>query len=159
MFKKIILSSLVLGTLAVPLAASASVSFPYWGPLVICSGSNAGDPGAAPTEGTTPLKQCTSFCNVVEEAQALLYFGMTLAAFALLPAMALWGAFQVIVGGANPESVKKGRKTIFNAIIGAGIALSAFLIISTFLWLIGNNNASAGPPVQGVSWPNVQCSK
>ncbi|MFA4845827.1 MAG: pilin [Patescibacteria group bacterium] len=50
-------------------------------------------------------------------------------AFALL--MFIWGGFQWLVSGGEPEKVKKGKETLKWAVIGLVVILGAYMLIST----------------------------
>ncbi len=59
-----------------------------------------------------------------------------IASIAVLPFMIVWGAYQLLMAGSNPEKVIEGRHTITWAIVGYGLLLlskSIELIIQNFL--------------------------
>jgi hypothetical protein len=129
-----------------PLASAQDVGIPYWGsnpPVLSCSGQYLELGGRQP---------CTSVCDILRTLQRAIYFGITLVLFVLAPIMFLAGGIMVAMGGANPGILSMGKTTLWRAFIGTVIALGAFLIIATFLWLVGN------PARGGVAWPQIQCN-
>ena len=48
----------------------------------------------------------------------------------------IYGGFQFIVGGSNPGSVEKARKTITNAIIGLIIAIASIGLVNYIFSII-----------------------
>lgn len=113
------------------------IGFPFWGPLVACDG-----------------EVCTDLCQLLDLGQRVVFFGLTLLVIIIAPAMFAYGAFLMITSGGSEQRVTSGRKVITSAAIGLAIALLAFVIVATFLWLIGNR----GEGEERVSWPNIQCA-
>jgi hypothetical protein len=64
---------------------------------------------------------------------------MTAAAIMFL-AMLLLGAFRVLRGGDNPESLKKGYATIVWSAIGLGIVVASFVVVKLLGSLLGIQN-------------------
>ncbi|MFH0890423.1 MAG: hypothetical protein V1856_00120 [Candidatus Liptonbacteria bacterium] len=130
-----------------------SVSFPYWPtaarPLISCSGDYSG----YQNEGTIPAKTCTSLCDVIQTFQRILYFVMTLVLFIGAPLMFVVGGGMIFFAGASPSLLERGKKTVWAAVIGVVLALSAYVIIGTLLWLVGNDPSNPAH----VSWPNISC--
>jgi hypothetical protein len=127
-------------------------SFPYWGPLVSCEGSYE-----ALYSITTPvpgIKVCRDLCDVYSTVQRIIYFAMTVAILFFAPAFLVIGGILMIVGGST-KVLQIGKGMLKNTIIGIAIALSAFLIVNTFLWLLAvpKNDRGAG----GVAWPGIVC--
>lgn len=108
----------------------------YWGPLVACGG-----------------QVCHSLCDLVDLGQHLTAFGISLVIFAIAPVMVVYGGVKMVISAGSPERLKEGKKIVLNGVIGIAIALGAYLIISTFLFIMG---VAAGG--QGVQWPNIQCT-
>ncbi len=129
-------------------AASAIPGIPYWGPLVSCTGdyANTGSPSGAVTA------KCTSLCDIFKTIQNVIYFAMTVALFAIAPVFIVVGGIMMLMAGGSPERFKKGGKIVSGTFIGLAIVLGAFLIVNTFLYILGN------PKGSGVSWPNITCS-
>ena len=140
MIKFLLGAVLVLISIALPfvaLAHNASVWLTgYWGPLVACDG-----------------QVCRSLCDLVDLGQHLTAFGITLVIFAIAPVMVVYGGVKMMMSAGSPEGIKQGRGIILNAVIGIAIALGAYIIISTFLLVMGI--ATGGT---GVQWPNIQCT-
>ncbi len=136
-------------------AQTSNVEFPYWPdkttPLLSCSG-----------DYTNPSStQCRSLCDVISTFQRILYFIMTLILFVGAPIMFILGGGMIFFAGTNPSLLEQGKKVIWGAVIGVVLALSAYIIVGTFLWLIGNPEAgkkdAQGNSVQRVSWPDISC--
>ena len=60
-----------------------------------------------------------------EELWNLLMKGVLWAAVPITTAMVLWGAFQILTAGGDPEKVKSGGKTVLYAAMGFGLVLIA----------------------------------
>lgn len=127
--------------LLAPILASAA-SFPYWGPLASCTGTN-----------------CRSLCDLLVTAQNVIYFLMTLAVLALAPIMIVIGGIMMLVSAGSEGGISKGRKMVTGAVIGIAIALGAFIIINTFLWAIANTAelAKSGLTIGTSGW-TIQCT-
>ena len=127
----------------------------YWGPLLSCTGNyNQVVPPGTDPKGVKNI--CTSFCDILQTGQNVIDFAMTLALFIGVPVMITLGGILLMISGAGGEEEKRkaAKDMIVSAVIGAGITLGAYLILSTFLWLFGNGPTSA---VQ-VSWPEIKCN-
>lgn len=151
-------------------AHAAGVGFPYWPnastPLISCSGDYTG----YQHEGSVPPVTCTSLCDVIETFRRILYFAMTLILFIGSPLMFVIGGGMVMFAGANPQLLATGKKTIWGAVIGVVLALAAYVIVGTFLWMIGNPPEGSKVPVKNekgedvlvdaprASWPDVSCN-
>lgn len=114
----------------------------YWGPIVSCT---------ARYSGGSNLPPCTSLCDILYTIRNAIYFGLSLILFVLAPIMFLAGGVMVVFGGTNPSIISRGRSILWGTLWGVVIALGSFLIVATFLWLLGNPSA--------VSWPQIQCNK
>lgn len=126
------------------LASAAEARFPYWGPLVSCTG---GDPTS-----DVP-KTCTSVCDLFATGQNIIYFMMTLAVLAIAPIMIVIGGIMMLVSAGSETGISKGRKMVTGAVIGIVIALGAFIIVNTFFYVL--SIATGGSPR---SWFEIQCS-
>ncbi len=131
---KFLLGAVLVVTFFLPSLVSAGI--PYWGPLVACDG-----------------QVCKSLCDLITLGQNLTSFGITLVVFAIAPVMVVYGGVKMMMSAGSPEKIKEGRGIILNAVIGIAIALGAYIIISTFLLVMGI--ATGGT---GVQWPNIQCT-
>ncbi|MBI4094514.1 MAG: hypothetical protein HY436_01770, partial [Candidatus Liptonbacteria bacterium] len=108
----------------------------YWGPLVSCGG-----PGQGP---------CISVCDLLHTTQHVIYFGLTILLFVVVPLAIAWGGMLILVGGSttitagtSTQKVLTGKKYITGAVMGAVIGLAAFLIVNTVLW-IGVSTSATG---------------
>jgi hypothetical protein len=143
---------------AAPVAHADSRVFPagYWGPLLSCTGNyNEVVPAGVNEDGVT--KTCNDFCDILYTGQNIIDFAITLVIFVGAPIMIAAGGIMYMVG--NPLTGEKdnkhsaAKKIIVSAVVGTAIVLGAYIILSTFLWLFGNNSDS---DIQ-VSWPNIEC--
>ncbi len=114
--------------------------FGWWG----------GDTGLVACDGEV----CTSLCQLLDLIQHIIYFGLSLLIFAITPIMLLLGGGMIMMSRGE-EMLSKGKKIVTSTVVGLLIGLSAFVIISTFLWLIGNNTRESGE--SRVSWPDIEC--
>lgn len=135
--------------LAPSIASAHNIGIPYWGggdnPILSCTGQYLAPD--VPAE-----KKCTSVCDIIHTLQHTIYFGITLVLFALAPIMFIAGGIMVVLGGANPAIISTGRTILWRTVIGVAIALGSFLIVATFLWLVGNKGTG------GVAWPQINCA-
>lgn len=76
---------------------------------------------------------------VLNGIQIALFLAAYLAAFFIL-----YGGFLFITGGSNPSQIEKGRKSIFNAVIGLVIAMSAIAITNFIFNIIGPVSPNQG---------------
>lgn len=136
-------------------AHAASRVFPagYWGPLLSCTGNYN---QVVPESGPLKDKTCDSLCDLLYTGQNVVDFAMTLVIFVGAPAMITFGGIMLLIAGTGgaDEKRKMAKDIIVSAVIGLAITLSAYLILSTFLWLFGNGPDSRAK----VSWPNIECS-
>lgn len=150
-------SLIIVGSLLVPFFASATggacvVQTPnigltgYWGqnpPLLPC--------GVTGPNGEPPVDclEC-GICGLLMLGQRIIYLMLSLLIFIVAPVRFIWGGFYILVSRGSGEMVNRGRQIITHTVIGLLIGFSAFLIIQTFLWLLGGN---------GLSWPNINCQR
>ena len=142
---------LVFVALAVPFVASAEqpVTFPYW------PGAN-GQPPLLPCTGL----ECVNLCQLLWLFQRVIYFAMTLAVVGFAPLFIVWGGILILISGGSQERLSKGKTVLTSTFIGILISLGAFLIVNTFLWLMGNTQGYIDPKTNRpayVSWPNIAC--
>lgn len=124
----------------------------YWGPILSCTG-NYNEVVPVGAEGVADT--CDSFCDLLQTGQNVVDFAITLVIFVGAPAMITFGGIMLLIAGSSgvEEKRKMAKDIIVSAVIGVGITLAAYLILTTFLWLFGNGPNSR---VQ-VSWPNIEC--
>lgn len=98
---------------------------------------------------------CSDFCQILDLINNLVYFGLTILIYVIAPIRIVIGGF-LIMTSAQSERLSKGKSMIKSTAIGIAIALLAFVIVATFLWVIGNNAAGSGEP--RVAWPEIACA-
>lgn len=100
--------------------------FPYWPndgcPIVSCS--REGNP-------------CENLCQLLQTGQRIVAFGATFLIFALAPLFFAIGGVMIIVASGSPQNLDRGKRILYSALIGLLLAMGTFLIINTFLWLLG----------------------
>lgn len=141
--KKVFFKGIIWMTgLGLPLVSLAeggfSPSIPFWGPLLkgVCN-----DGGI-----------CSNLCELFRLGQNVIYFGLTILLFAIGPTAFIIGGIMILTAGGSEDRMKKGRRVITAAVLGIAIGLGAFLIINTFLGLIGG---SLGTGEEG--WARFSC--
>lgn len=138
----------ILAVFVLPVYANAA------GPTVadLFTGGYWGNPatGLMACEG----KICTSLCQLLDLLNNLLFFGLTILIYIIAPIRFIIGGFMIMIGGTS-EGLSKGKAMIKGTVIGLLIALGSFIIVATFLWLIGNNSSGSGQA--RVSWPEIEC--
>lgn len=117
----------------------------FWGPLLTCSAA-PGDVEINPSS-YQPV-QC-GFCELLHTVQHFIYFGITLVVYAFAPVLLAVGGLFILLGGGSPEWYGKGKSIVTGTIYGLAITLGAFIIVNTFITLIGP---------EGVNWTSVSCS-
>jgi hypothetical protein len=58
---------------------------------------------------------------------------MSVAIFIIAPVSFLVGAIMLMISGASPEMLGRGKKVLTGAVVGIVIVLCSYLIVSTFL--------------------------
>jgi hypothetical protein len=123
----------VFALLIVPFVASAqTVHTNVWdpsiikGPLITCTGDGSGG-----------FSACQSFCDLVATFINVIYWGIGLVLWVLAPIFFAVGGVIYLIAGANAESISRARKTLIGTVIGVLIVVSAWLIINTFVTVIG----------------------
>ena len=114
------------------LADSAPINSNVWnptilqGPLVTCTGAGAG--------GT---KTCTNLCDLISTAANVVYFGIGVVIWIIAPIMIAWSGIRLVFSRGNPEATSGARKMIWGVVIGLFIVLCAYLIVYTFISVLG----------------------
>lgn len=140
MTKKFIFSLFALTVILLPSFASAASStytaptIPYWATngLVSCTGN-----------GTTP---CTSLNDLVNTAENIIYFAITIALLVIMPFLFVWGGIMFMFSQGKPEGIGKARKILTGAVIGLCIVLGAWLIVNTLVKVLGISSYVGGFP-------------
>lgn len=102
----------------------------------------ANDPTQIKNSATVPIKlpnPLGSTQTIPQLIDKIVNFLITIASFTILPAMIVWGAFQILMSAGKPEAVKAGRETITWAVLGY-----ALLLISKGIILIIQEVLSKG---------------
>lgn len=140
MVKKIFLiatlATIVLSVIALPVVAQAQTApniWPagYWGPILSCTGDYTGTTNATP---------CVNLCNLVQTIINILYFGISIAIFIVAPILFIVGAIMIMLAGASPELLSRGKKTLTGTFIGLILVLSSYLIVSTIVTVLHISN-------------------
>jgi hypothetical protein len=139
-------------------ASADGTSIPYWADqqgLLSCTG-NYYDIVQGTTSG---LKKCESFCDLLTTAQRIVNFAITVVLFIGVPVMLVYGGVMLLTSATAEERRSTGKKAIVSALIGAAIMLGAYLILNTFLWLVGNGTSVTGYGAGEIhiAWPRIQC--
>jgi hypothetical protein len=74
----------------------------------------------------------TESCSVgslVTLAIRIVYYLITMA-FSVTLLFMLWGGLQMLMSAGNPEGVKRGKQTIYYALLGFAIVMCSYIIIS-----------------------------
>ncbi len=137
----ILISLGLVGVFLIPVVVSAAGidSLIYWGPLVACQDKEGG--------------VCTSLCDLTTLADNLIRFGFTILLIVIAPIMIVVGGGMILIAGASEKLLSQGKTILKGAVVGVVLALFAYTIVATFLWLIGNNQSGTR-----VSWPEVNCN-
>ena len=100
---------------------------------------------------TQEFPQACTLCDLMQLFNRVIYF----TAFKFTPIFAslmfVIAGFMIILAGANPENVNKGREMFKLTIIGVVIIYAAFLITNTIIQTIAGDNKVAG------SWFSLEC--
>lgn len=139
---KVLMLLIVGSSLVLPVVASASSSGQYtnpslwptgfWAPngLVSCTGNYIPGSGA---------NSCTNLCDLIGTIINIIYFAMSIAIFIVAPIMFVVGSIMVMVSGANPEMLGRGKKVLLSTVIGLVIVLCAYLVVATIISVLGIN--------------------
>ncbi len=130
MTKKYIFYLLAAGVILFPsfvFAAAPSV-FPtgFWGPLVSCTGNGGGG-----------LPSCASMCDLIQTFENVIYFGISVAIFIIAPILFAWGGIMYMISRGKPEGTGAAKKILTGALIGVLIVLGGWLIVNTFVGVLG----------------------
>ncbi len=123
----------------VAFGASAAVKSNVWnpsilqGPLVTCLGS-----------GTNPAVPytCTSVCDFVSTFANVVYFFIGVVIWIIAPIMVAISGIMLMLSQGNPGKRDNARKMITGTVVGLLIVISAYLIIYTFIKVIGGTTLS-----------------
>jgi hypothetical protein len=91
------------------------------------------DPSLSPLAGAFANKHCNPNTLALNIVQFILgVAGMAAVLFIVI------GGFQMILGGASADNVKKGKQTLTWAVIGLAIILLAYTIVAVVQFSVGN---------------------
>ena len=131
----IVLVSLIV-ILGVPLFARAdnATGIPYWatGGLISCTGNymNASPTGPYGAGSNPP---CRSVCDLIQTFVNIIYFAITICLFVLSPIFFAVGGIMMMVSGANPEMLSKGKSVLLSTVIGIAVVLCSYMLVFTFV--------------------------
>lgn len=130
-----------------PTVSHAQGFTPYWGPILSCTGDYL-----SKTTPPSGMKPCTSYCDILATAQNAIKFILTILFVIIIPAFTVAGGIMMMISGGKPDMYKKGLNTIKGAVIGLVIAMSAGVIVNTFVWLLGTTSG-----ITTANWWNIKC--
>jgi Type IV secretion system pilin len=138
-FAKIALGIILISSVAFPFIASAYTTPNlwgnppgFWGPLVSCTGNYLSQNG----DGSTPTP-CTNLCNLIGTIINIIYFALSIAIFIVAPISLIAGGIMIMLAGANPEMLGRGKKVLTSAVVGLVIVMCSYLIVNTALVAFG----------------------
>lgn len=108
------------------------------GPITLCVG--------APTtnSGNNNLPTCSNVCDFIVEVEQVIYYMIAVVIWIIVPILVAVGGIMIMLAGANPEMLGRGKKTITGAIWGMIIVLCAWVIIYTFVHAFGGLSKYVG---------------
>jgi hypothetical protein len=109
------------------------------GPLLLCTGTGGGDTG-----GGVDYYACSNLCDLIAEIANIIYFMIGVVIWIITPILVAVGGIMIMLGGANPEMISRGKKTITGAVWGIVIVLLAWLIVYTFVNAFGGLSKYVG---------------
>ncbi len=152
--KAVILGLGLVVSLALPQLSSAAINsgdacsgIPCWGPVITCTGNYLDENSA--------VQPCTNICDVVYTVRNIIYIVLTFLLLGAAPALFLAGGVMVLIAGANPGLLEKGKKTLWAAAVGVALALGSYVIIATLFWALQPRVSSTGQG--GIAWPDITC--
>lgn len=108
------------------------------GPLTVCVGASSVN-----TNGTT-LPVCSNVCDLVAQIANIIYYAIAVVIWIITPILIAVGGIMIMLGGANPEMLGRGKKTITGTVWGVVIVLIAWLIVYTFISAFGKLGSYVG---------------
>lgn len=108
----------------------------FWGPIVWCTGSfiatqNPTNPTPG-TSGQTP-PTCTNLCDLVGTFVNVIYLALSIAIFIIAPLSIVVGGLMIMLAGANPEMLGRGKNVLKSAVVGLVLVLCSYLIVNTVI--------------------------
>lgn len=114
-------------------AKSAGVNSNVWspgilkGPLVTCTGTGTGKVPYA----------CESLCDLVSTFANVVYFFIGVVIWIVTPILFAWSGLLFMLSQGNPGRQGDAKKMITGTVIGILIVLCAYLIVFTFIKIVG----------------------
>jgi hypothetical protein len=110
----------------------------FWGPLLSCNGNylgrnSDGTGGTDSANNPNTVPACTSLCDLIDTFINVIYFVMSIALFIVAPVACVVGGIMILVAGASPEMLGRGKKVITSSVIGIIIVLCSYLIVNTVI--------------------------
>ncbi|MGC9598851.1 MAG: hypothetical protein ABSE18_00485 [Minisyncoccia bacterium] len=127
-----LVGALALFAIMAPYLAFAAINSNVWspailkGPLVTCTGAGGG--------GTS---SCSNLCDLVSTAANVIYFGIGVVIWIIAPIMIAWSGIRLLISRGSPEKTSEARKMITSVVIGLLIVLCAYIIVYTFVHVLG----------------------
>lgn len=106
------------------------------GPLVTCSGAPVIYDAANP-QGRPNNEACYSLCDLVATAANVIYFGIGVVIWIIAPIFVLWAGILLLTSTGNPAKASEAKKMITGIVIGLVIVLCAYLLVYTFVNILG----------------------
>ena len=119
---------------ASPFIASAAINYNVWnpsilqGPLITCTGTGGGSSG---------LPACQSLCDLMSTAINVVYFLIGFVIWVITPILVAWSGALFMLSQGNPGRQSDARKMVTGVAIGLLIVLCAYLIVYTFVSVLG----------------------
>lgn len=158
MYKKILFAALSAVVIFIPLTARA-FSFNIW--------ENTTKKTVKYVSGTTAF-EVTDNCNVVGPCNlcdALQVFKNIInvlftISIPIAVAFIVYGGIRVMTSGGSEQNVSEAKNIITSALIGLGIALSAWIIVSVILSVIAQSSfpTKSGEPINFKFWNDITCT-
>jgi hypothetical protein len=108
------------------------------GPLLLCTGAPSSGGGGAISN------TCQNLCDLVAQIAQIIYYMIAVVIWIITPILIAVGGIMIMLGGASPEMIGRGKKTITGAVWGIVIVLCAWLIVFTFVSAFGGLSKYVG---------------
>lgn len=140
---KLALGILLAAVLMPSFALAGTINSNVWsvsilkGPLVTCTGT--GTEAKILSDGTQiPASgPCLNLCDLVSTAANVVYFGIGVVIWIIMPILFAWSGILFMISGGSPERTGQAKKMITGTVIGLLIVLLAYVVIYTFVKVLG----------------------
>jgi Type IV secretion system pilin len=123
----------------------------FWGPLLSCTGSG---------QGGQP--SCANICDVVNTAERIIFFALTLLFFVIVPIMVMWAGVVIMTAGGNAEKVGEGKKLLMGTFVGLLLGLVSYILVSQFYAILKPQvvypGANGGAGAAQGHWYQLTCT-